>query len=342
MSYNRIKILGGQKVDYLIQMSFTASSEEQETVNDEYFLPDFNTFPGKINIMAPYTENIISSVISGLTEPLTGWQIYKGKPSESFISKVADVDKDVLSITDFLVSNQTSYIYYIIPVTENQLGIVLESDEIKTNWWNWSLISLDKVGDGNIYVPNEIWTFDSNLSSGTTSHNVDKTMYQNFTKYPKFSFGESDYVSGQITCLLNNVDCKTGKYEDTADMIQAWRNFCISGKDMILRDRKGNMYKVVISDDSFSFLDESSEQPTTITFTYVECGGIEDITVYKENLSVDIEYASLANKPKINNIEISGNKTSLDYNMDPAPSVNSNDNGKFLVVENGEWVVKQN
>lgn len=338
MAYNKIKIFGKQTVDYLIQLSSAATEEEQSAANDKNFIPDFNTFPGKINIMAPYTGNVISSVISGLTEPLTGWQIYKGRPNDSFIKKVADVGKDILSITDFLVANQTPYIYYIIPVTDKQLGIVLESDEVKTNWWNWSLMSIKNISD-NVYAPEEIWTFDSNLSSGTISHNVDKTMYKNFTKYPKFSIGESDYISGTVSCLISNVDCKTGKYEDTVDMISAWREFCVSDKDMILKDRKGNMYKVVITDNSVDFADESIEQMTTITFTYVECGSIEDVTVYKEKNSKEMFYADLTSKPRINNIEIDGNNDNFYYNIRIAPKISAADNNKFLRVADGDWAV---
>lgn len=338
MPYNRLKIFGNQNVDYLIQMDSIATDEELAIADETKFIPDFNTFPGNINIMAPYTENILSSVISGLTEPLTGWQIYKGKPEESFISKVADVGKDTLSITDYLVANQTEYIYYVIPVTEKQLGIVLESNKVKTNWWNWSLMSIKNV-TGNIYIPDEIWTFDSNLSSGSITHNVDKTMYKNFTKYPKFSFGDSDYFFGTVSCLIGNVDCKTGKYEDTIEMLNAWRKFCISEKDIILRDRKGNMYKVVISDDSFDFADESVEQMTTITFTYVECGSVEDMRVYEENIKREISYSELEDKPRINNIEVDGDNDNFYYNIQIAPKVSTKDNGKFLKVADGDWVV---
>lgn len=283
MAYNNIKIFGKQRVDYLIQTNSVLSDEDIESTMGPEFMPDFNTFSDSINIMAPYTNDIVSSVISGLTEPLIGWQIYRRDSNNSFLKKIAEVDKESLGIVDYLTANQTNYEYYVIPVTEKQLGIILKSGSVKTCWWNWCLMSIKNVSD-NIFIPDEIWTFDNNLSSGDIISNTDKTIYQNFTQYPKFSVGESNYISGNISCLLGNVDCKTNTYNETVEMMNAWKKFCISEKDMILKDRKGNMYKVVITDNSSKFLDESSLQPSTISFSFTECGNIDNMTIYENGI----------------------------------------------------------
>lgn len=262
-----------------MQTTDTLTTAEVESTMDKYFQPDFNTFMGRVNIMAPYTSDIVSSFVSGLTEPLVGWQVYRSKSGESVLKKIAEVDKDVLSITDYLVANQTEYTYYVVPVTTGQLGVNLKSLPITTDWWNWCVMSIKNVG-GNLYIPEEIWTFDNNLTSGTTTHNTDKTVYQTFSKYPKVSIGESDYIDGNITCLLGDVNCKTNTYDEPAKMMEDWRKFCLSEKDMILKDRKGHIYKIVITEDSSQFMDEIGLQPSTISFSYVQCGTLDDIVVY--------------------------------------------------------------
>lgn len=280
MAYNSIKLFGNQKVDYLIQTNQVLSEEEIQETLDPLFKPDFGIFPDKLNIMAPYTDDIVSSFIKGLTEPLIGWQIYKSKKGENFLTKIAEVGKDIISLTDYMVANQTEYTYYVIPITEGQIGINLKSSPVKTNWWNWSVMSISNVS-GNIYVPDEIWIFRNNLSSGQIQQTLDKTTYQNFTKYPKVSSGESNYITGSISCLLGDVDCKSNKYIEPAEKFDAWRNFCVNGKNVILKDAKGHIYRVEIVSNSSQYMDEAYELPSTISFSFVECDSTDDITVYE-------------------------------------------------------------
>lgn len=294
MSYRSIKIYGNQKVDYLIETRERLTDEEVESTMPREFMPDFDTFKDKINIMAPYTYNIVSSTISGLTEPLIGWQVYRSKKGDSVLYKVADVYKNVLGITDYLVTNRTEYVYYVIPVTESKLGITFISSAVKTNWWNWCVMSIKNVS-GNVFIPEEIWTFDNNLTSGNIIHNIDKSVYTNFTKYPKVSAGESSYISGSISCLLGDVDCKTNTYIEPVEKMEAWRKFCASDNEIILKDRKGSMYRVAITENSSEFMDEIGVQPSIISFSYVECGDIGDITVYSteiKDIDGDGDYGS--------------------------------------------------
>lgn len=280
MAYSSIKLFGNQKVDYLIQTERTLTNEEVEETLDQFYMPDTSVFPGITNIMAPYTDDIVSSFIKGLTEPLVGWQIYKSKKGESFLKKVAEVGKDVNSMIDYMVANQTEYTYYVIPITETQLGINLKSSPITTKWWNWSVMSINNVS-GNIYAPDEIWTFRNNLASGQIQQNIDKTTYQNFTRYPKVSSGESNYVTGSVSCLLGEIDCKSNKYIEPAEKFDAWRNFCVNGKNVILKDAKGHIYRVEIISNSSQYMDEAYELPSMISFSFVECDSTDDITVYE-------------------------------------------------------------
>lgn len=49
------------------------------------------------------------------------------------------------------------------------------------------------------------------------------------------------------------------------------------------------------------------------------------------------DYNDLKNLPKINNVTLTGNKTSDDLNIEKLPAVSQNDNGKFCIVSNGKW-----
>ena len=53
--------------------------------------------------------------------------------------------------------------------------------------------------------------------------------------------------------------------------------------------------------------------------------------------SISVDYGTLTNKPSINGVTLTGNKTTSDLQIDPLPPVTSADNGKVLMVVNGEW-----
>lgn len=281
MAYNNIKIYPNQTVDYLIQLTDIATTEDLAKVNQKNFIPDWNSFIGRTNIMAPYTNNLVSTFITGLTENLLGWGIYRQKTGESSLKKIGEINKSATYIEDYEVANQAQYRYFVFPLTENQIGINLITPLIETNWWNWSLTSIQKIEEG-IYIPKDIWLFDTNLNSGDISQNLDIVYHDNFTKYPKESRGEMDYIKGSLSCFLSNVENDSGDYIETIDKLKAWREFCADDSPKILKDRKGNIRLVSISDATYSFLDESEKQPTTINFSYTEIGDIDDLSIYKE------------------------------------------------------------
>ena len=281
MAYDKITIYPNQKVDYLIQITDVASNEDISKVNDANFVPDWNSFLNRTNIMSPYTNDLISSFITGLTENLSGWTVYRQKVGETALKKVAEIDKSAIYIEDYCVANQSRYRYFFFPITETQIGVNLATGRINTNWWNWSLTSLENIGDG-IYVPKEVWVFDTNLESGDVTQNLDIVYHNNFTKYPKESRGEMNYITGSLSCFLSNIDNDKGEYIETVDKLNDWRDFCADDSLKVIKDRKGNIRLVSISDTTNSIMDESDKQPTTISFSYTEIGNIDDISVYKE------------------------------------------------------------
>lgn len=280
-NYNKIEIYPNQTIDYLIQIKDTATNEDIAKVNEKNFIPDWNTFLNRTNIMAPYTNSLVSSFITGLTEELLSWGIYRQKIGESSLKKIGEINKSAIYLDDYGVSNQASYKYFVFPVTESQIGINLATNEVSTNWWNWSVTSLKQI-DENIYAPKEVWIFDTNLQSGEVTQNLDIVYHNNFTKYPKESRGDMNYITGSISCLLSNIESDTGEYIEPIEKLKAWRDFCADNSLKVIKDRKGNIRLVSLSDTGSSILDESEKQPTTITFSYTEIGDIDKISVYEE------------------------------------------------------------
>jgi hypothetical protein len=149
MPYNKIIIHGNQKVDYMITLDHTPTATEETTILSTS-IPTWSTLKG-MEIYAPFTEDLVSSYINGLTSPLTGFVIYRQKVGDNRVYKVAEVDKNTLSIIDHMVANRTEYIWTVVPSTEDEIGVSLVSEPVAADWRSWSLTSFTQIVE-NIYV----------------------------------------------------------------------------------------------------------------------------------------------------------------------------------------------
>ena len=62
-------------------------------------------------------------------------------------------------------------------------------------------------------------------------------------------------------------------------MLDRWNDFCANGNIKLLKDRKGNAMLVMITGNSGQTDDILREQPTTVTFNWVQVDDTTNITV---------------------------------------------------------------
>ena len=280
MGYKSIVLYDNEKVDYLIYLSGVATAGEIATANAWAYEPAWADYTNA-EIFAPFTDSLVSSYITGLTSPLTGYVIYRQKVGETSLTKVAEVDTNVDSIIDYNVSAKTAYIYIVYPATETELGISMTSDPITTCWWNWSVTELIEISDG-IYTAGEVWLFDANLQSSDIVQNLDQTTYRTYSQYPKSSVGLSNFRTLGFSCLLSRVNSTTHTYSDTVALKKAWDALVAAGQPVLLKDPKGNIYYGRLENPSAKMNDIVGTLPVSINVSFVEIGDNEDFTVYEE------------------------------------------------------------
>lgn len=111
-------------------------------------------------------------------------------------------------IRDFNIGNNRYY-KYVFRLVENKAdgGIEYQSGiivPIKTNWQGWSITELHETDDPKVFTasPKDVWKFKYNISNGAQTQNVTKTQQDTLSRYPIFSHGVKNAVSGSVTCLL--------------------------------------------------------------------------------------------------------------------------------------------
>lgn len=280
MSYKYIQLYSNTKVDYLYYISRTPTAPEIATANAWLYLPAWSDYD-KAEIFAPFTSSTISSYISGLTSPLTGWIIYRQKVGSTLLNKVAEVETTVNSVVDYNVANQNEYIYFVFPETIDELGISMVSAPITTCWWDWSVTELFNVSEG-VYAPGAVWLFDCNLDSAESSQRLDQTIHNTYSKFPKASVGLSNYKQTGFTALLGSVNSVSGQYSDTTTMKDGWDALVAKGNPVLLKDRKGNIYYGLLQSPTSKFDDKVGSQPNIITISFTELGTPEPLQIFSE------------------------------------------------------------
>lgn len=277
LSYNKATLYGNSIVDYVWIKNYVAEQSEIDTVSAYTYSPQWDN---TTLMLAPFNSDINGGNVVGLSDNVIAWQIYKRKPDDSVFTFVAKVPAAQYKVSDFNVLNNDEYQYTIFAETENYISAPLEQkDFVKASWWNWSIVGLNDSGTNGLYYADSdnIWLFDTMLTSSGFDQNIDKYIVENFTQFPKISSGKKNYLSSSITAFLNNI--KDGRYVDTVEQYNRFVDFIAQPTPKLLRDRKGNGWVVSTMGNNMRYIDESVEQITQVSFNFVQLNDIQSVNV---------------------------------------------------------------
>lgn len=132
-------------------------------------------------------------------------------------------------LIDYTVLNNRNYEYVIRLSKYGQTGAAETLKGIyfsyKTNWLGWSITELHPTDDPNTFSasPVDVWRFKYNISTGAQTQNTSKTQQDTLSKFPKFSHGLKNAISGNVECLLGrdvlNADYTKTSWEYNADKL---------------------------------------------------------------------------------------------------------------------------
>lgn len=278
MSYNKITLYGGCQYNYLLVAERELTTVETTEIFDMTTPPQWNTIEGDVfYIMANFEGNLKSSYISGITENVTAWNIYREEVGAGKSEFVGKVESDIFTIVDIMAGSQRSYIYHVYPETQNMIGLAMTSEIVTMDHqWNYSLASI-KEDESGVCVANEIWNFSLNVETGASEQAMSINIFETLSKFDKISRGNKDYLTFTLTCLLGDVSPATEKYDSNINKLNAWRKFISSSDKYIWKDRLGDVRIVSLaSNPTMQYVDETSEQAQKISFTVNEISDIED------------------------------------------------------------------
>lgn len=122
-----------------------------------------------------------------------------------------------------------------------------------------------------------------NTEDNVILNNESVNILSNYSKYPVVLRGLPSYKSGQITSLIGNMSSTTGLYiNDTIAKKDELIACLTNGVEKLLKTPKGDIFKIATHTPSYIVNDKAKELISTITFSWVETGTVEDIALYDE------------------------------------------------------------
>lgn len=223
--FNEILISGNVEYDYLtvFTKSYFTNSEIHEMLYYFYQTKWTDENQSYILINCTFNNTLSSKYYDGIETEINGYRVYRDtyyeeedkEPFESILiaevnsSELADIlSGNVLKITDYSVRNRGIFSYTILPLTDSVIGAKIQTNKIKTDWYEWIFTSIGRIRD-NIYRPIEQWVFKLNIEAGETQHNVNKVFHQGLSKYPKVSIGRTNYITTSLSCLISDFKYQT-------------------------------------------------------------------------------------------------------------------------------------
>ena len=260
-TYSKVRVYGNSIIDKLqIKNIEISDSELQNIIMTDNLIWDANTL-----LMAEFENDLVAGNIADLTNPITKWQINRREVSGSTFKVLDVVDVGVSEYIDYSAQHGKNYIYSLFATSENEQSEPLECEEIETDFFGWYLIGNDPDGSTYVYV------LDLNVSSGSITNDEDFTEYQGYGKFNSFAKGQRNFIRGSVQAIAGTIQSNSTLLQ-SVDYIDTLRNRIQDVSTKILKNRKGEIWKVKTHGYNASQLDDSiNQQVYLVNFNFIQC-----------------------------------------------------------------------
>lgn len=306
--FNKVRLFAGVFYNYLMVLNKDLSDEELNKFFDNSFTPSWDSFDN-ILIFAPFDDSLLSSNIQSLTTSSIKYiYIYRQKQGEHILHNIGKISLNQSYIEDLMVANDEIYTWYIVPVSDTELGVSIATNPVLVRFDEWTINPLVITGENNEFTTDATWKFGLNVTAEPYAQNILKTKFEGLSKYPKFTVEERNYISGGLSAYLSEIVLNTiiddpvisELYDDASyykrnsciyyepsDMLREWNDLVASGRPVLIRDLKGHIIRGQIDSNNASINIYNQVSPTTIQFTFTQTSSSDDISVIIKGAIID-------------------------------------------------------
>lgn len=274
-----------------------------KTQNGFYITGTSNDWAMPVRENTEIATHPIVEMVNGINTPKIQWRepsgvqpwhyrVYRIDAEEMYALKPYKqlvYDNKRTGFDDFSASNHGVYKYMIVPYDPNgdRIAKAIITDTFTCNQIGYTITSITdqniNVDSKPFYLAGNTWTFLVDIDNTTVTQNLDNTLHVGYGKYSSKTSTNVNYASGSMSAYLGELNCMNKKYTDTIKLVQEWRKFISQDCQFILRSQKGDVWMVNIVDNpTTEYQEDVASLPTKFTFSWAECGSIDDILFDKD------------------------------------------------------------
>lgn len=262
--------------------------------SDDYIAPLRSETVKITHVLKPVVQrssNVVSINFSGnlISNSIRVYRIdgknisnYASTPEKTLIGDFWGANR----FDDYTASTHGEYVYMLVPyytgsTSSTEINKAILTDKITTNEYGYTITAIyDSGKDVNglpFFLIGDTWKFIT-IDDTTVTQNTDKTLHSGFGKYSSLTSTQTNFMSGTLSAGIGNISCPDNTYNDTIEMVRAWREFITQDCQYILRSQKGDVWVVNVTDNPTTQYQEDVPQLfTTVEFNWAECCGINEI-----------------------------------------------------------------
>lgn len=267
---------------------------------DIAFSPILQTNNGAYLLEADVVDDYIMTLIAEAGEGWTDEQLLaldsEGLEMDGMLinSLIADIGETAeysseamhyTGSTGALAQAETAY----ADAASGEIAEAIITDRFDINEYGYTITAItdtDKKADGKpFYLIGDTYKFMVDIDGTTVTQNLDNVLHVGYGKYSSKTSTNVNYASGTVSAYLGQVYCNGSqvKYEDTIKIVRKWREFITQDCQFILKSQKGDVWLVnIIENPTTEYEEDVAVLPTKFTFSWAECGSIDDILIGKE------------------------------------------------------------
>jgi hypothetical protein len=224
--------------------------------------------------LANFEGNLEAGNYTTVSKPITKWRVRRKLVGNFTPKLLGDVDSSVVTYTDYLQANKTSYEYQLSSVADDGTEGAPITSIAESDFFGWCICSTDNQ---------TIYKFDMEVQSDSVVLNMDVKVFEGFTQYPTTRTGKRKYRTGGLKTIpyhyssggISNwyvTPYSSGGTTIDNTLLREIETFISNGQPKLLKNTSGDLFKVETSDFSYQYMDKIGEQPYTIYFKWTQVG----------------------------------------------------------------------
>lgn len=241
-------------------------------INDEYTdaeigdCIDEQTYGVDTEFLADFDDSLEAGNLTNADVPVTHWKVKRKSSSDLLFTDLVTIAYSADNLNTFvdyspLIGVEYEYnIYAVSNGTEGQgYGGTGMADT-----YGW-ILSSNYVAPAE---PAHTYVFDLDIKSGDIKTNKGMKKFENYTQYPAFRFNNMQYDESTLETMPYELDGI--EVSVSLDLLNELKEFINDGEIKILRNYKGEAWKIMTFDFSYKYIDEVADAPYKINFAWCQ------------------------------------------------------------------------